>query len=127
MSSIPHDVAFQRIRLLFPEAIGICKYYGSYRSTSVVLPNGKSFCIPLEVQWPCGVGEFPQPEPKYREPTNDDVHRTIEVRDCRNDCWNERKLLLVRSDLHDKRFIIADEGEAIFAYRSARIKDEKTQ
>jgi hypothetical protein len=40
-----------------------------------------------EIDWPEGMTRYPPPEPKYREPTQKDVGKMVEVRDFDRDDW----------------------------------------
>jgi hypothetical protein len=70
------------------------------------------------------------PAPKYREPTQADVGKMVEVRDREKEPWQARELLAVIGDeTIVRRFICRDlpGGVRSFAWEFARIKNEEAK
>jgi hypothetical protein len=71
-----------------------------------------------------------QPAEQYRDPTQNDVGKMVDVRDCEEKDWQTRELLAVIADeTIDSRFVCRDVASKVycFTWKYARIKIEEVK
>lgn len=112
---ITPEQAWQHVKALWPDAIGLSRdEFGA----SLLFRN-RSNGLSVSIDWPEGMDRYPPAEPTYREPTQADVGKMVEVRDHHSQRWQTHELLAILPTVYQYRYIVdttRDTAEATFDY-----------
>lgn len=108
MSKLTVEQAWQHVKALWPDAAFIIKN-GLHPGT--IYQCKESFCeqhadFTARIDWPEGVIRWPPREPTYREPTQADVGKMVEVRDAEHETWKKKVLLAILPPHYECRYIV---------------------
>lgn len=109
------EQAWQHIKALWPDA----EYIEPYSTTTsrIRFNLGRvSVQFSWEIDWST-VRRYPPAEPQYREPTQADIGKMVEVRDYANQTWRKKALLAILPSRYECRYIVdnsSDDTEACF-------------
>lgn len=107
MSKLTPEQAWQHVKALYKDADGIEQ--GSSNQETVVRMGQYQRPLTLyrmnEIDWPEGMDRYPPPEPQYREPTQADVGKMVEVRYNDVSDWSERMLIAILPSHYPRRFL----------------------
>lgn len=117
------EEAWHHVQALWPYATGIAPS----DDPNCLKIGFTKFGIMRQIAWPEGVTQWPPKQEQYREPTQDDVGKMVEVRNLGyvgESHWAERKLLAVLPSNIKSRFITSHNSDhtLFYCWEEARIK-----